>query len=105
MLKTNNVYFASFLLARGLCVISTDVVIDKRHGKTVTFSFSCNNDEKEKELKSSYDHEEAEINIRQYLDNLVVVRSLMHNKMKRINEKTEKMGERNECNSNRRIKV
>jgi len=110
MLDTNNVYFASFLMTNGLFVADTKVVSDPQHGRTVQFSFYSPDAEEEQKLKKAYDCEEAKVNIRRYLDNLVLIRNVMYSKLKRNEEtgttETEKTaGEKHAGKRYRSVKV
>ena len=104
MIKTNNVYYATYLMHQGLWIATTDIKYDKKHGKTVIFSFYGQDEKEEKEAERQYDSEKASVNIRRYLDNLVFIRNIMYNKIKR-EEETEKIGERSNGKRVRKIKI
>jgi len=86
MVSTNNVYFATFLVTSGLFVSDTKVVTDPKHGKTVQFTFYSPEAQNEEKLKDAYEKESATVNIRNYLDNLVLIRNMMYSKLKRIED-------------------
>jgi len=86
MVSTNNVYFATFLVTSGLFVSDAKVVTDPKHGKTVQFTFYGTESQNEEKLRDMYEKESATVNIRNYLDNLVLIRNMMYSKLKRIEE-------------------
>ena len=86
MVSTNNVYFATFLMTSGLFVSDAKVVSDPKHGKTVQFTFYSSESLEEEKLRDAYEKESAVVNIRNYLDNLVLIRNMMYSKLKRIEE-------------------
>jgi len=91
-------------MTQGLWVSSTEVRLDKKHGKTVEFAFYGQDEREEEEAQSMYESEAAFVNIRRYLDNLVLIRNVMYGKIKKF-KKAEKTGRNNERAKNRRIKV
>ena len=89
MIKTSNMYFASFVLTEGLTVCGAELVQDPRFGRSVSFQFKGPSAEDEQRLELAYETEQAITNIRKYLDNLVLVRDIMHRMMKNQPTKTE----------------
>ena len=73
MIKTDNMYFASFLLNEGLNIASV-----KMKDKKVVIGFTANDDDVEKKLAASYTQEIAVTNIRKYLTALVTIRDLIY---------------------------
>jgi len=83
MIQTNNMYYASFILTEGLEVCGAEVVNDEKFGHTVKFSFKGKDEKSEKALEKLYKNEEAFTNIRLYLNNLILIRDIMHGMMSR----------------------
>ena len=78
MIRTKNIYFAAFLFTENISYSGTEIIFDVNNKSGVIFSFKGQSDDSEDQLKSSYEDSLASVNIRDYIDNLVLVRDLMY---------------------------
>jgi len=90
VIKTSNIYYAGYLLTENAEIVNVETAINGKSQKYVLFHFSTGDKETDKQIEKEYERRKAQSNIRQYIDNLVRVRDIVHS-MK------EMPGETNGC--------
>jgi len=81
MIKTKNIYFAAYLFTQKLEYTGNEIIHDTNNKNGVVFSFQGTCEEDESILQAGYEESSAMANIREYIDNLVLVRELMYKAM------------------------
>jgi hypothetical protein len=104
MLKTKNIYYAAFLFTESRITYAGCEVINDIGNKTgVIFSFKGHCLEDEELTHANYEDAMANVNIREYLDELMYVRDIMYRELNKRKPKDKKTGIHNEYKKARRI--
>jgi len=102
MIQTNNMYYASFIMTEGFEVCGAEVINDEKFGQSVQFSFKGKDEKAEKTLEKLYKNEEAFTNIRRYLNNLILIRDIMHGMMSRAKNEEREILRESSCRLDKR---
>lgn len=106
MIKTKNIYYAAYLFTEKIAYKGVEVINDIDNQTGVFFSFEESCEGEEDLLQSSYESELAKVNIRKYLDQLMLVRNIMYREIDKIKNrkilKDERTGNKNDYRSIRR---
>ena len=97
MIKTKNIYYAAYLFtASGINYVGCELILDIGKRTGVLFSFEGDTAIEEKQTQSSYETEQATVNIRKYLDELMFVRDIMYHEINKGKLKDKIAGVKNE---------
>ena len=97
MIKTKNIYYAAFLFtASGIKYAGCELILDIGKKTGVLFSFEGDTPSEERQTQKDYETEQATVNIRKYLDELMFVRDIMYHEINKGKLKDKIAGVKNE---------
>ena len=97
MIKTKNIYYAAYLFtASGIKYAGCELILDIGQKTGVLFSFEGDSSSDERLIQRSYEGEQATVNIRKYLDELMFVRDIMYHEISKGKLKDKNEGLKNE---------